>query len=57
MVSKAVESRVLRHLGTVVVVMNIVVAVFSLSDMYLLAAGAVQVKLPSEKDFTWRSFT
>jgi len=54
MVSKAAELRFLRHLGTLVLAMNIMVAAFSLSDMYLLASGAVQVRLPTEKDFTWR---
>jgi len=42
------------RLGAVVLVVNMAVAAISLTDMYLLASGAVRVGLPSEKDFSWR---
>jgi hypothetical protein len=40
-------------LGAVILAVNIGVAALSLTDMYLLASGAVRVGLPSEKDFNW----
>ena len=47
------RERAFRITGTSVMVLNIAVAALSLSDMYLLASGAVKVGLPAPKDFSW----
>ncbi len=43
-----------RIAGIMVIALNIAVAALSLSDMYLLASGAVRVGLPGPEDFSWR---
>lgn len=44
----------LRYAGAFILALNIAVAALSLSDMYLLASGAVRVGLPGPEDFGWR---
>lgn len=48
------RDRAFRLTGIFVMALNIAVAGLSLSDMYLLASGAVRVGLPGPEDFSWR---
>lgn len=51
--SPRARQAILRQFGALVIVLNAVVAAISLSDMCLLASGAVKVEPPTEKDFSW----
>ncbi|MEM2977277.1 MAG: hypothetical protein QXW06_06475 [Thermoplasmata archaeon] len=54
MMRRGQERRLLRIVGSVVLLLNVAVACLSLSDLCLLTSGAVRVTLPTEKDFSWR---
>ena len=48
---RSVNPSMVKRFGTLMIVMNLTVAFFSLTDMYLLASGAVRVDYPDEGSF------
>lgn len=49
---RAIKPSLVKRFGTLMVVVNLTVAFFSLTDMYLLASGAIKVEYPNEGTFT-----
>jgi len=48
---RTIKPSVVKRFGTLMVVVNLTVAFFSLTDMYLLASGAIRVDYPQEDGF------
>jgi len=48
---RTVKSSMVKRFGTLMVVVNLTVAFFSLTDMYLLASGAIRVDYPQDDGF------
>jgi hypothetical protein len=50
-VGLSVDRKLVKRFGAIIMVVNIAVAFFSFTDMYLLASGAIQVEYPDQGDF------
>jgi len=47
----SVDRKLVKRFGAIIMVVNLAVAFFSFTDMYLLASGAIQVEYPDQGDF------
>ena len=47
----SVDRKLVKRFGAIIMVVNLAVAFFSFTDMYLLASGAIQVEYPDQSDF------